>query len=196
VLTRTLHGNILTSVCTADGRVLDALPGIYTEAAYLDRLDQFLLLARYASGRPAEQRAALVHDYHVRQAEALRKNETPERFVLKQRQAPLTKAVIERPLEVVLQAAPAPTPEQPKQARAADEDVGQWKELAEDTALNESTRRLQIHQLLAEAGLVGPQNVTRPIYKEVLHADLDDPYLGLGKVLFESYPFAREDAGR
>ena len=33
VLTRTLHGNILTSVCTADGKVLDALPVIYTEAA-------------------------------------------------------------------------------------------------------------------------------------------------------------------
>jgi hypothetical protein len=194
VLTRTLHGNILTSVCTPDGQVLDALPGIYTEAAYLDRLDQFRLLARYVGARPAEQRAALVHDYHVRQAEALKKTETPERFALKNRVAPYTKAAIERPVEVVLQtpAAPAASPKEDK-APAAVEDVGRWKELAEDTALNESTRRLQIHGLLAAAGLVAPEKVTRPIYKEVLHADLDDPYLGLGKVLFDSYPFARED---
>ena len=34
-LTRTLHGNILTSVCNADGMVLDALPGIYLEKTYL-----------------------------------------------------------------------------------------------------------------------------------------------------------------
>jgi hypothetical protein len=27
----------------------------------------------------------------------------------------------------------------------------------------------------------------------VLHADLDDPYLGLGKSLFANYPFAAED---
>ena len=29
VLTRTLHGNILTSICTPDGFVVDALPVIY-----------------------------------------------------------------------------------------------------------------------------------------------------------------------
>jgi hypothetical protein len=32
------------------------------------------------------------------------------------------------------------------------------------------------------------------MYKEVLNADLDDPYLGLGRVLFANYPFAKEDA--
>jgi hypothetical protein len=214
VLTRTLHGNILTSVCTADGKLLDALPGIYTEAAYVDRLDQFRLLARYVASQPSDQRAARLRDYHQRQAEALKKNETPERFVLKKKVAPLTKAAIERPVEVVLQAAPPPPaakeqvkapasqgmvgcpPRVPVAPPVAVEDVGNWKELAEDTALNESTRRLQIHQMLAEAGLVAPEKVTRAIYKEVLHADLDDPYLGLGKVLFDSYPFAKEDGAR
>ncbi len=29
VVTRTLHGNIATFVCNADGHVLDILPGIY-----------------------------------------------------------------------------------------------------------------------------------------------------------------------
>jgi hypothetical protein len=196
VLTRTLHGNILTSVCTADGQLLDALPGIYTEATYVDRLDQFRLLARYVASQPPDQRAARLCDYHQRQAEALKKNETPERFVLKRRVAPLTKARIETPVEVVLQAAPGPPAREEAKAPAAAEDIGRWKELAEDTALNESTRRLQIHQMLAEVGLAAPEKVTRPIYKDVLHADLDDPYLGLGKVLFDSYPFAKEDGVR
>jgi hypothetical protein len=43
---------------------------------------------------------------------------------------------------------------------------------------------------------VRPDEVTRPIYRDVLHADLDDPYLGLGEALFANYPFAQEDALR
>jgi hypothetical protein len=208
VLTRTLHGNILTSVCTADGQVLDALPGIYAEDTYLDRLDQLRLLHRYALAAPAEARAARVQAYHRTQAELLAKDQTPARFVQAKRIAPLTKAVIERPVQVVLvsatvaatmegggpnQAAPQPPAAPPATAR---ENVSGWRELAEDTRLNESTRRRQVHELLAEAGLVRPEKVTRPIYKDVLQADLDDPYLGLGKALFETYPFAREDATR
>ena len=38
-----------------------------------------------------------------------------------------------------------------------------------------------------------PAALTKWLYKEVLHADLDDPYLGLGPALFASYPFAKED---
>ena len=74
------------------------------------------------------------------------------------------------------------------------DDLAGWKALTEDTQLNETTRRRQIHELLAKEGLVAPAKVLKPIYKDVLHADLDDPYLGLGKALFENYPFAKEDA--
>jgi hypothetical protein len=50
--------------------------------------------------------------------------------------------------------------------------------------------------MLAKSGLVKPEKVMKPIYKDVLHADLDDPYLGLGESLFASYPFGKEDASR
>jgi hypothetical protein len=205
VLTRTLHGNILTSVCTADGLVLDALPGIYAEDVYLDRLDQLRLLARYAQAQPPEARDRRVRDYHRAQAAALAKNQPPQRFVEAKRGAAITKRIIERPVEVALEtpaagpnAVPPPAPVSPAANPASDsgEDVSRWQALAEDTRLNESTRRRQIHELLADAGLVRPERVTRPIYKDVLHADLDDPYLGLGKTLFASYPFAREDQDR
>jgi hypothetical protein len=110
---------------------------------------------------------------------------------------PITKRVVERPVEIILAAAPlVATEPQETPKLPAKEDVASWKELAEDTRLNETTRRRQIHDLLADAGMVQPAKVTRPIYKEVLRADLDDPYLGLGKVLFETYPFGREEARR
>src|SRR5262249_17800210 len=92
---------------------------------------------------------------------------------------------------------PAPTPPPPKAAATVvKEDAVLWKALLEDTKLNEGTRRRQIHELLAKEGMVKPEAVTKPIYKDVLHADLDDPYLGLGPTLFANYPFAAEDGKR
>src|SRR5262249_53179568 len=84
-----------------------------------------------------------------------------------------------------------PVTEEPK--LEAVDDVANWKVLAEDTQLNETVRRQQIHEMLAASGLVGPEKLTRHLYKEVLHADLDDPYLGLGDALFAHYPFSKED---
>jgi hypothetical protein len=203
VLTRTLHGNILTSVCTADGRVLDALPGIYEEQTYLDQLNQLRLLAAATVKQPAQQRDAWVKAYHQRQGEAIKKNQPPEQFVEQKKELPITKRVIERPAaNIIVQVPPAnqppaPTPAPPNPAATVvKEDAVLWKALLEDTKLNEGTRRRQIHELLADKGLVKPEAVTKPIYKDVLHADLDDPYLGLGKTLFANYPFAAEDGKR
>jgi hypothetical protein len=204
VLTRTLHGNILTSVCTADGQVLDALPGIYEEQAYLDQLNQLRLLAKATAKQPAKEREAWLKAYHHHQAEAIKKDQPPDQFVEKRKVAPPTKALIERPVEIVLQPPPKGQPQQPAAPNPPSkpavtvmkEDAALWKALLEDTQLNESTRRRQIHELLADKGMVKPETVTKPIYKDVLHADLDDPYLGLGKTLFASYPFAAEDGKR
>ncbi len=63
--------------------------------------------------------------------------------------------------------------------------------LARDTQHNEEVRRPQIDAILAEDGAHTPESLTRRIYRDVLHADLDDPYLGLGETLFKTYPFVR-----
>ena len=190
VVTRTLHGNILTSVCTPDGRLLDALPGIYTEDGYLKALDRLRLLAAVARTRPADQRDGWARAYHraevkklQQQQQALARIDTGITAKLKD----YSKGVIERPVEAVVRKPVGNTT-----GRAA-EDVSRWDELVADTRLNETTRRQQIHELLAGVGLVRPAKILRPIYKDVLHADLDDPYLGLGALLFDKYPFARED---
>src|SRR5262249_29221185 len=77
---------------------------------------------------------------------------------------------------------------------AADQAL--WKALAEDTRANESVRRRQVHELFAASGPVAPSAITKRVYKDILHADLDDPYLGLGDSLFANYPFKDEKATR
>lgn len=66
--------------------------------------------------------------------------------------------------------------------------------LLKDTEINEGPRRQLIHSYLKDRDHAQPEDITKWLYREVLHADLDDPYLGLGETLFGSYPFADEDA--
>lgn len=191
-LTRTLHGNIATYVCTAEGDVLDILPGIYSPGTFVDRLYQFRLLANYVDqlgpGHRAERSAA----YHRDQARALRERRPPQVFT----NMDMSKMAVEGRMKAVLIAG-RPSPEQPSNPAAeAPQDPSTWKSLVEDTRLNETERRLQIHDMLAKESLVGPKELTRPLYKNVLHTDLDDPYLGLGEVLFAGYPFKDGDPRR
>jgi hypothetical protein len=200
VVTRTLHGNILTSVCTPDGLLLDALPGIYTADAYLTALGRLRVVAGVARTRPAAERDEWARAYHRAEARRLQEQEVaaPSEALTAALARQFTKGAIERPVKAVARGLPDPlsrkvTPNGGVRVARAPQDVSRWEELAEDTRLNETTRRRQIHGLLAGVGLVRPEKVLRPIYKDVLHADLDDPYLGLGALLFDKYPFARED---
>jgi hypothetical protein len=195
MLTRTLHGNIATYACTADGKVLDILPGIYAPDIYQDRLNQFRLLANFVDQLGKDQRPARLLAYHRGQAEALAKHQPPARFI---NIADMSKRAIEGGLKAVLMAGssesiatPAPLPATAAlEPRLADaEDLAGWKELTRDSAINETARRLQVHRMLATDLPVSPEAVTRRLYRDILHADLDDPYLGLGSVLFANYPF-------
>ena len=63
IVRRTLHGNIATSVCAADGTLLDVLPGIYEPEVYRWELTEFSALHRdlAKSGRVDMAR---VTEYH------------------------------------------------------------------------------------------------------------------------------------
>jgi hypothetical protein len=203
-VTRTLHGNIATYVCDADGRVLDVMAGIYEPATFQKRLNQFQLLAQYVAFRSLGRSnpAALLHNYHVRQAAALKAEKAPE-VLAYNFAAGMTKGRIENPIKLIaagevpgsqlvgLKAVPTPSPN-----GAAAEEITRWKELTEDTRLNETLRRRLVHEKLSEVGMVPPDQIVKWLYKDVLHADLDDPYLGLGETLFKNYPFGAEDRAR
>lgn len=71
------------------------------------------------------------------------------------------------------------------------QDTAQWEALIKDTQINESLRKMRIHVKLAFEEQHNPESITKWLYKEVLDTDLDDPYLGLGKQLFDTYPFEK-----
>jgi len=202
ILTRTLNGNIATYVCNGDGTSLDVLPGIYEPKTYLEQLSQFVSLFRWV--RQDGDLVAAVTRYHQRQADALA-NGKPA-LVVAEAAMPITKKRIERPLKLTRMPAKTRMPEEVVSADADSTDgryygpstdasldtrepLARWKLLAEDTRINERIRRLAIHRYLAHRETVSPGDITKWLYREVLHADLDDPYLGLGKTLFASYPF-------
>jgi hypothetical protein len=208
VVTRTLNGNIATCVCTAEGEVLDILPGIYTPKAYLECLNQFRLLANYVDQEGKPKRSHRARLYHVTQAEALKKDGVASVFI---NTAGMTKRAIEGGVLAVLvpanhaaegrardKGAPPTRTVAVKEnpTGTAAQDLAEWKLLAEDTRLNETLRRRVIHEMLAQEDLVRPAKVVKRVYKEALHCDLDDPYLGLGSTLFAQYPFAKEDKDR
>ncbi len=195
VITRTLHGNIATYVLKPDGQIVDVLPGIYETSAYIDNLEQLWWLTRYSAG--ARNSSSFLKSYHVRQAELLAKGERSGRVIP---MADMSKIAIEMNVERILDSRGLTQPVHFASGKSAEQSdqvsarpLKSWEKLVEDTRLNEQQRRLQIHQLLSSESAIKPNNViTRKIYREVLHADLDDPYLGLGDELFENYPF-RED---
>ena len=210
-ITRTLNGNVATYALHPDGTVLDILPGIYQPEEYVKQLQQLHWLHRYVyfpgKDKPADRLAA----YHKQQAELLADGKEPGKFDFNP-MAAVSKARIENPVKFVIAGKPPAKPEKandpaqiavqqyaqatgPKPAESkAAETLRGWKEMAEDTKLNETAHRKAIHGHLAKAGSVQPKDMTKWLYKEVLHADLDDPYLGLGEVLNKNYPFADEDA--
>jgi hypothetical protein len=95
---------------------------------------------------------------------------------------------IEGPTERVIAGLPAlPAP------ATASTPLAQRPELATDTRVNEQIRRKTVHERLAAAGTVRPDDIKGWLFKDVLHADVGDPLLGLGPVLTANYPFAEED---
>jgi hypothetical protein len=201
VVTRTLHGNIASYVCAADGQVLDVLPGIYAPAAYVERLYQLRLLANYVDQQGQAKRAERLKAYHEGQRQALAKKQPPPVFF---NRADMSKMLIEGGIKaVLLPGGKTPVRGKPLPAAAAElpkfrskQELADWQLLVKDTEQNETLRRMQIHKMLASSDSVKPAAITKRLYKEVLHADLDDPYLGLGPVLFANYAFAKEDRGR
>ena len=195
VLTRTLHGNIATYVCTSSGQVLDVLPGIYAPLAYVMQLEQFAKLHGWFLREPSTAADRLA-EHHRKQAQALAAGQPPvalpdpvDRTKTVRIEGPLVRLLLAASLKKTLgkdaKASHENDPFYPKDPKLR----GLWDSLATDTEVNETQRRQQIHSYLADGGLRRPEQMTRWLYREVLHADLDDPYLGLSETLFASYPF-------
>ena len=197
VASRTLHGNVATYVCVADGLVVDILPGMYTPDVFTAALQHPRNVALDLRARPdASTVSTRLQQYH-REKAAAQRNQDAQAAVLRaltaqagQPNGPATreldrgKGAVEWRLErVVRPPQPGANYGIPPRLRAGA-NVNNWTPLVEDTLRNEAQRRLQIHDRLAASNPVRPEQIKKWLYKEVLHADLMDPYLGLGDTLF------------
>jgi len=100
---RTVTGNSIHYVLDADGRVIDALPGLYGPQAFRRAIEQIMETARTASMLPPAQRASFLSGVHAKAAargevaaeEAVAPG-SPDALVASRRA--LTKAMPERPV--------------------------------------------------------------------------------------------------
>ena len=172
VIRRTLHGNVATYACTGNGEVLDVLPGVYQPLPYIEQLQELVRLNRtIADETNVNKKAKALQKYHRAKQGVLEKRISGQAGKANSE----SRATAKKPGDF----SPA--------------DLAAWNALAEDTRQNETTRRLAIHNYLAMRVLVRPDDIAKWIYREVLHSDLDDPYMGLRDLLFDNYPFIAED---
>ncbi len=197
-VTRTLHGNVATYVLTADGTIIDVLPGLYESAQYLAQLNQLWWVHHYAARTRVP--SAFLADYHDEQARAI---QTSGKAKVVKPFADMSKMSIEISTKTILRTTSSSYPSEVSRAAKSAEMVdrpdfskpGQlkhWRKLYEDTDINENERRGQIHMILSKRPNAKPGDVTKEIYRDVLHADIDDPYLGLQETLFRDYPFQED----
>ena len=176
---RTLHGNVVTFVCAADGTVIDALPGIYDAAAYRAALEGILRFAGDLAPLDSAARAEALAAYH-------RRNGVPGRTLTMPSVPSSSKLLLERPSEAALTRAFSGGPTTKVQLLPTATRLRAL--VREDARAAETVGRAGVHAILADAGTVLPKNVVGRILREVLRCDLDDPMLGLGPALSGADP--------
>jgi hypothetical protein len=183
---RTVNGNIATLICAPDGRVVDVIPGLNSPESFLQDLKYALNL--YRASLAAFDKTIL--DYHKDNLTTPTVYEYVRNDYAKSLVERLMKMSIDKRQEIVerkglgVRIVPGPDApkgdakkqgiERPVRELSADEDAI----LASDTEINRKERKPILHRILSEK-IYRPAELTKLVYKEALHCDLDDPYLGL-----------------
>jgi hypothetical protein len=188
-LERTLRGNIATYVCTSAGETFDLVPGLVSGAQYVARLREALALfgalreERFVGDdRAAERRARAVADWHRALVEP---TNGPGDFLIEppafavSRPDNMSKMSVELLLEMaVARAIPRFAGEEPA-AGPDQHDAWNPSPLELDDMHARARGYRAAHQFLAARALTHPAALTHDVYRELLHVDLADPYLGL-----------------
>lgn len=216
VLKRTLGGNTVMYICSPDGRVMDALPGIYTPNDFLSEARE-TLSAMMQNGLTSPQAWRAWHNNKVSAAIAAEQIRTTmsKRMV----ESPLLKALglrgrdpqpraesekISNPHAAIdalaakiedLSKNPATTQRllaELEGVRAGQhltsEEIGR-RVVALDSRTNVTLVRPAVHLLLTTYDdIPTPAQLRDPIFKKVLHVPIDDPYLGLVGPLIPGSP--------
>jgi hypothetical protein len=185
-LKRTVNGNIATCICDPTGRVLDVIPGLNTPEAYLESLRYALNL--YRASLASFDKTVL--EYHAANLETPTVYEWVRNDRAKAAIERLVRMSLDKRQELADQRAMGGLRIAPRPLAAADIAKNEIERpvkkltdeeraiLAADTETNRKERMPVIHKILSEK-VVRPADITKRIYKEALHCDLEDPYLGL-----------------
>ncbi len=87
--------------------------------------------------------------------------------------------VIELPLILALKGVGLEPPADVTELLKSKEELTVWKAFVAETYANDTDRRSQISEFLVTSGPIPPAAMTKWLYREVLGADIDDPWLGL-----------------
>ncbi len=184
-LERTLHGNIVTYLCTSAGEVFDLVPGLVDAQEYVRRLEQALRLKRALGGTLAALPLELETLSPGRSAEPAPSSSADtwrstvtlwhETLVARSRAG---EVVAEDPIAVF-------DLSKMRVERRLDETVlprvslGDTEALRRDTQYNRAHRYPLASALLLERPFARPTEITADVYRHVLGVELEDPYLGL-----------------
>lgn len=202
VLKRTLKGNTVMYVLLPDGRIVDALPGVYTPQAFQAEAQRSLQAAQALMASHDDRATRQWHQAQVKDA-----------LLAENRSVSMSKAVVEAPL---LQAIGALPPEDASPATfrtpfdrlcARLDDISRRPMRADrmrvkipvsgttaadrgrdavtlDSKINVTYVRPAVHLLLASYDhLPTPAECRNVVFKQLLHVPIDDPNLGLGDVV-------------
>ncbi len=198
-LERTLHGNIVTYLCTSQGEVFDLIPGLIGAQEYVRRLDQAARLHRARSWGvlippllpgastfpglgpgpdpvPSNPFAAPV-PADLPRDDSWRETVLLWHGVLVERSRagpPLTGDPIS-----VFDGSKMRVERRIDMALAPPMTEADAASLEVDTSFNRTHRYPLASQLLLEHPFARPAEITEEVYRRVLGVDLADPYLGL-----------------
>jgi hypothetical protein len=218
VIHQTITGNSAHYLLDENGNVLDALPGLYSPAAFRAQLQEWVALHRSLGGATAEARRAILRSHHARLTAGVDVAEAvaPKPTAINASWRVVSKTSVEAPMLALFQK-PTSVPIadlQPlaewvalgeqhkdevhfspaavelirrKQFGSADVSEAAMNDLldtlrrnvAADTALNETTMRPRIHQWFANGEVRDLDSLNERIYRELFLTPNDDPWLGL-----------------
>jgi hypothetical protein len=203
LLERTLKGNTIFYVVRSDGRVVDAVPGVYLPDAFLSELNQSLELLALSDAEVLERHAT---EAVTLRFQAVGMNSASAVATLSKApvQGPLiraiepttvSKAVLQSPMIAGLEDPHPATTETPsivdvsslplttdelEEAYLPGPGTLAERALKADSESSVKVLRPAVHRWFAErSNLPAPADCRSPIYKDILKVDIDDPYLGL-----------------
>lgn len=173
-LERTVTGNSVHCVLDRDGRVVDALPGLYNATVFLDQLAAAEKIARDCSGKDDRERAALLAVFHQGSLDH------PIAITASAGIDDSARALLRTKFPTATQAAAITT------SKTAVEDPlvrtirNLNRSVAEDTARNESELHMTIHKWFARGErTLDLRRFSDKIYSDLFLTPNTDPWLGL-----------------